>query len=604
MLSICHQFVMELQMSEADTRSAAGETARALAAQDGDSVGQDKSGIAGPIVSAGQRAGLQGTTAHVEETLRDETASENVTAVSEASSSRAATPPDREIELKLLVDADRLAGFNTAPVIAANARNKGARKHFKSAYYDTPTRTLWRNGLSLRVRQSGTRFVQTVKTESGDDPLRRGEWEASVPSMAPDIGLALPFLPAKIRSGLERRPLEAVFTSDIHRHVRLVDLPSGTVEVAFDRGTLKAADRSIAVSEIELELKAGSAGAIYELAFRLVEHGPLRPSIRSKSARGFDLAADAPPAAKRPRRLRLDPSTTLDQAFVTILQSCFRHLLQSLPAAEDGRNPEGVHQLRVSLRRLRSALDLMRSVGSSDKLDSLRSEAKWLAQSLSAARDWDIFQGETLPTVAKACPLVAGFDDLEQAAESRRQAAYDKARLALADRRCACFLLGLGGWIEARGWRSDIAPEDIGRLAEPAIGFARQALSSQHAKVLKRGRHFKSLTSEQLHRLRLAGKRMRYIADFLLPLCADRKSAKRFSRSLAGLQEELGCFNDMTVTAALFEELGAVSTESSTAAAAIIGWQAHASADAGGRLREAWRDFTKAKAPWSTEAKQ
>ena len=258
-----------------------------------------------------------------------------------------------------------MAHFNAAPVIAANARNKGTRKHLKSVYYDTPERTLRRNGLSLRVRQSGARFVQTVKTDAVDDPLRRGEWEASVPSLAPDLALAMPFIPEKLRSHLEAQPLEAVFTADVHRHARMIELPSGTVEIAFDQGELTAGDRSLPVSEIELELKSGSASAIYEIALRLAEHGDVKPSIRTKSARGFDLAADKPPSARRPRKLRLDPSVTLDEAFATILRSCFLHLLQSLPAAEDGRNPEGVHQLRVSLRRLRSVLDLMRSAGAS-----------------------------------------------------------------------------------------------------------------------------------------------------------------------------------------------------------------------------------------------
>jgi CHAD domain-containing protein len=72
-----------------------------------------------------------------------------------------------------------------------------------------------------------------------------------------------------------------------------------------------------------------------------------------------------------------------------------------------------------------------------------------------------------------------------------------------------------------------------------------------------RGRRFKSLKAEQLHRLRLAAKRLRYVADFLLPLYEDRKSVRRFSRKLADLQEELGSNNDMAVTASLFEGLGA-----------------------------------------------
>lgn len=539
--------------------------------------------------------------ANVEGAVSDQTPSQDATLA--PTQSTVAARPAGEIELKLIVDADRMAHFNAAPVIAAHARNKGSRKHLKSVYYDTPERALRRNGLSLRVRQSGTRFVQTVKTEVADDPLRRGEWEANVPSLAPDLALAMPFIPEKLRSSLEAHPLEAVFTADVHRHARMIDLPTGTVEVAFDQGELTAGDRSLPVSEIELELKSGSASTIYEVALLLAEQGAVKPSIRSKSARGFDLAADRAPAARRPRKLRLDPSVTLDEAFATILRSCFLHLLQSRPAAEDGRNPEGVHQLRVSLRRLRSALDLMQSVGALSNLDALRSEAKWLAQELSAARDWDVFRLETLPTIAKACPAVAGFDALGRAAATGQSDAYRRAHHALDDRRCAVFLIGLGHWIETRGWRNDVAAEDLGQLGEPAVNFAQRILSEQYAKVLKRGRRFKSLTTPQLHRVRLATKRLRYLGEFLLPLYEDRKSTRRFSRRLADLQEELGAFNDMAVTASLLEGLDA-EPGSAIAAAAIAGWQARASVGVQPVLRSTWRDFTGARVPWSRQTQQ
>jgi len=534
----------------------------------------------------------------VEGAVSDETPSPDAPPAPEPTQPSVAAHP-HEIELKLLVDVERMAHFNAAPVIAAHARNKGSRKHLKSVYYDTPERMLRRNGLSLRVRQSGARFVQTVKTEAADDPLRRGEWEAPVSSMAPDLALAMPFIPEKLRSRLDARPLEAVFTADVHRHARMIDLPSGTVEIAFDRGVLTASDRSLPLSEIELELKSGSVSTIFEVALRLAEHGAVKPSIRSKSARGFDLAAGTPPAARRPRKLRLDPSVTLDEAFATILRSCFQHLLQSLPAAEDGRNPEGVHQLRVALRRIRSALGLMRSVGALSNLDALRSEARWLAQDLSAARDWDVFQLETLPTIAKACPSIAGFDALGRAAAKRQSDAYRKAHHALDDRRCAMFLIGLGNWIETRGWRNDVAAEDLGRLAEPAVNFAQRILSEQYARVLKRGRRFKSLTMDELHRVRLATKRMRYLSEFLLPLFADRKSARKFARRLAGLQEELGAFNDMAVTASLLDGLGA-EPDGAIAAAAIAGWQARASIGVRPALQGTWRDFTAARVPWSS----
>ena len=571
----------------------------------GDVAGPDKAMAEAVAASPGDDQAASGASQSADAKI----AKAQVATKREARASNPASPHgspsrDSEIELKLLVDPDHMADFNAAPVITANARNKGTRKHLKSSYFDVPKRTLRRNGLSLRVRQSGKRYVQTVKTEHANDPLRRGEWEAGVSSMVPDLALAMPFMPPAVRSDLERHQLEEVFTADIHRHVRVVDLPTGTVEVAFDQGVLKSGERSLPVSEIELELKDGSTIAIYDLALRLAELGTLRPSIRSKSARGFDLAADEPPAARKPRKIRLDPSTSLDEAFATILRACLFHLLESIPAAEDGRYPEGIHQLRVALRRLRSALDLMQSAGALAQLDSLRSEAKWLAQNLSAARDWDIFQQQTLPTVAKACPSVAGFDALKEVAEKRRQAAYRRVRRALADRRCAQFLLNLGAWIEARGWRgSEVAPENLARLAAPAISFASEALASQYAKVLKRGRHFKSLDADELHRLRLAAKKLRYAADFLLPLYGDRKSVRQFFRKLADLQEELGSYNDMAVTASLLAGLDAEPNEGAMAGAVIAGWQAHAVFGAGPRLRSSWRDFTKAKAPWSKEAK-
>jgi CHAD domain-containing protein len=102
--------------------------------------------------------------------------------------------------------------------------------------------------------------------------------------------------------------------------------------------------------------------------------------------------------------------------------------------------------------------------------------------------------------------------------------------------------------------------------------------------------------------LRIAVKKLRYHADFLLPLYGQRKSVKRFSDRLAGLQDQLGAYNDMATTASLLGGLGAVSSDSFTASAAITGWQAHAMTSAEVRLRDAWRGFAKTKVPWSKAA--
>ena len=221
-----------------------------------------------------------------------------------------------------------------------------------------------------------------------------------------DIGLAMPFFPAKLRADLARQPLQAVFVSEIRRHQRVIELSTGTIEIAFDQGFLKSGDRSLPVSEIELELKAGSAAAIYDLALRLAEHGPLRPSIRSKSARGFDLIYDAPPAARRPRKLRLDASIALYYVLATVLRS-LSSASSSIAARRRGW-PQSRGRSSAS-RRAAPAASRIRAdahdgiAGASWR--ALQSDARWLAHSVSAARGWDIFQTETRPAVAEACPM-------------------------------------------------------------------------------------------------------------------------------------------------------------------------------------------------------
>jgi len=423
-----------------------------------------------------------------------------------------------------------------------------------------------------------------------------------VPSAAPDLALALPFLPEKLGRALTPERLQPVFATDIHRLTRVVTLPTGAVEVSFDHGVLIAGERTLAVDEVELELKDGIPETLYDLALRLMEHGPLHPSVRDKADRGFDLADNKPPAAPKPERPDIDAEAPVDAAFAVILRSALLHLLRSLPAAEAGSGPEGVHQARVALRRLRAAFGLIATVAPSAALDAFDDEAKWLAGNLGGARDRDIFVDETLSTIEQALPGLDGFTGLRRLAEERRSAAYAAARAAIADPRTGRFVLGLGGWIERRGWRSDVSPEAIGALGEPAVAFARRTLAALNARVLKRGRRFDAMTPEARHRLRIAVKKLRYATDFLMPVCGARKTARRFGAELTHLQEELGRYNDMATTRTIVGDFAGDAAGRSPAAGAVIGWQANGLAGAEPRLRAAWKAFRKARAPWPEEA--
>ncbi|MGH7121044.1 MAG: inorganic triphosphatase, partial [Acetobacteraceae bacterium] len=281
------------------------------------------------------------------------------------------TPRNTELELKLLVDPADLARLIDAPLIATLARNNGQVRHLTSTYYDTAAGTLAEAGISFRIRGIGRRFIATVKRAPlpGAHALTRGEWEAPATGMTADPSSLLWQLPDDIRALFDGVVLEPLFRTLVHRRTRRLNVSGADLEIAFDQGTIEAGQRTQPISEIELELKRGDQAALFEVAVRLAEIAPLRPSLSSKAERGAALARNRPPAARRAPRIQLQAGLSLDDAFRMIFRSIFAHLLCNQAAAEDMRDPEGVHQLRIALRRLRAALALVAPLGPTPTLD-------------------------------------------------------------------------------------------------------------------------------------------------------------------------------------------------------------------------------------------
>ena len=85
--------------------------------------------------------------------------------------------------------------------------------------------------------------------------------------------------------------LVPAFVTKVHRHARQLDLPDASVEIVFDDGTIEAGARQEVLSEIELELKSGNAGALFDLGTQLLDAAPLQVGTRSKAERGYALAS-------------------------------------------------------------------------------------------------------------------------------------------------------------------------------------------------------------------------------------------------------------------------------------------------------------------------
>ncbi len=507
-----------------------------------------------------------------------------------------------EVELKLLAPVGVLDKLCEAPAIVRYGRSAGAARRLQATYYDTDNCALFNHGLSLRVRRAGKRYVQTVKRGPTDgQPFSRAEWECLVNGTGPDLA-RLPV--SEIGAPLDNMAHDAlapVFTTTVRRRTQRLDFGGSVVEVAFDEGSIAAGDRSEAVSELELEVKSGDKRVLYDLGLELLAIAPLRIGVRSKAERGYDLAFGMASMGTKATPPAITAEHTLDDVVGLLLANCQHHLLANQAVAEAGQHPEGVHQMRVALRRMRSASGLLNRELGSPSLAGFNAEARWLAQLLGAARDWDVFVTETMtaPSAAVGKELF-DFDGLREAAEPYRLAAYAALREALASQRYNRFQLSLRQWIETRRWRNELENQSLAVLLEPAPTFACRSLTRLHRKVLKRGEHFRRLEPSARHRVRVELKKLRYVIEFFRGALAEDAKAKAYVGHLAQLQDDLGHDNDASVA---WPFLCALARDSMTpdvqrSIGVVMGWQARGRL-AVGRLHKSWQQFKAMPTFWS-----
>ena len=447
-----------------------------------------------------------------------------------------------------------------------------AQERLTSTYYDTPDAALKQRGLTLRVRDQGGNFLQTVK--EGDlasgDLLSRGEWEDAVAESRPDPDAAQsgPRLPEGAAADL--RPF---FVTEVTRTIFAIEPRPGTaIEAAVDEGEIRAVDedRAEPISEVELELKGGDAAALYDVAAQLLEVSPLRIETRSKSERGYHLVecGDAPPPAVHAGPVILDPDITVDVALQRIGRSCLAHLLRNDPAVLSAQ-PEGVHQMRVAVRRLRSAISSLKKFLPPEDIKWVTEELRWIGGTLGPARNLDVFAAELLPAARTGVPEEPGWDDLGAALDRLRDAGYDQIRVAILSQRCTAGMLRLLRWFEGSGWRRHLASDEPDPMAAPVAGIAPDVLDRRRRKVRQRGKGFGSLAPRERHKLRIAVKKLRYTVELFGSLF-DKDGLERFVGRLKRLQSDLGYANDVRVAHEFVTELFAQIEPRSPAAHAWV----------------------------------
>lgn len=443
----------------------------------------------------------------------------------------------REIELKFLC-----APGDLGAVLAAAPEGDDDSRELISVYFDTPDLVLQKAGVSLRVRESKGRRTLTMKRGEG---LAREEYEAPLEGDQPPSELA-PL--REILSEGDAAALTPAFNVRVNRRQRLVRYGEAEIELALDQGEVSGGRRVSPISEVELELKAGKPEALFDLARDLAKSAPLYISFDTKSARGQALVAGQPVEARRRDKVKLDREASAGGAFQQIARSSLGGIAANAAVLREAPQPEAVHQLRVAARRLRSALSTFRPVVEDHRYESVKDELRWLAKAFDQARNLDVFADQVLAPAQKMEAPPAGLSALVSAVEAARQQARKEACEAAASERFRALMIDATAWVETGEWLGGLA------AAEPARAFAARTLARRMKKVLKRGRRIETRDDETRHEVRIQAKKLRYAAEGLGSLYADKK-VERFVSRLKALQDTLGALNDIATAEPLLASL-------------------------------------------------
>lgn len=498
-----------------------------------------------------------------------------------------------EIELKLLLDANDNERLRQHPLVAAHSDGQSSHQNLLARYFDTADFALRRQQAGLRVRQIDGMWIQTMKAGGSvhGGLHQRNEWEGPVKRAWPELGKLKKMMGADadwhaLLDGDLAKRLETQFTVRVERDKWDVRVGDDDIELVLDHGSVEHQEHSSPVNEIELELKSGSPQGLYAFALALLDDIPLRLSNTSKAERGYALCSQSGTIVSKARAPVLPAGASVLQGMQAVVDSC----LQQIQANEDGvihtDNPESVHQMRVGVRRLRSALKLFD--GAAPCPPELLEEIDWLGGVLGGARDWEVLSGGTLQRLADSPAALRHLLAIQQPVLLQAKLARRDAAQALLSPRYTRLLLRFCSWLLELPAQAEL---DGATLARPLQKFARDTIKRNQQRLLARG---KAIAADgdaaSLHRLRIAGKKARYALEFFQPLYRAG-GVRRQIGALTAIQDELGRHNDLSVAGRLLAQLQQEHSGSAESIAFARGYLLAQQSQETGAVLKAWRAF-------------
>ncbi|RXH35216.1 hypothetical protein XH99_04710 [Bradyrhizobium nanningense] len=444
-----------------------------------------------------------------------------------------------ETELKFRVAPGKLSSLLRKGGLTGR-RGDQTEQSLVSTYYDTNKHRLRRHGLTLRVRKIEDHYVQTVKA-GGTGGVTRGEWEREVSGASPDLEKTKHTPLQELATRKLRRKLAPMFRTDIHRMAQGRRVRRSQIELAVDRGRIRAGRRSRPVAELELELKSGHVADLFRLARDLERKAGAELDLRSKAEQGYLLVSGSGSGAQRAESIALKAGLSPREAFRPIAHSTLHQITANADPVRD-MDAEGVHQMRVGLRRLRAAISLFADLLPRASTARIKTELKWLTAELAPAREIDVFLNESIRPITEQGVPRRGARAIRKRFSRQRMAAFGRARAAVMSARYRRLLIDVAEWIEGGRPRAHDDRNDERTIA----AYAAELLDRRIRKARKQGKRLTNLEPMQRHKLRIRIKKIRYAVDFFESLYSDsqQKELAELSGRLKQIQSALGSLND------------------------------------------------------------
>ncbi|HWZ47190.1 MAG TPA: CHAD domain-containing protein [Herbaspirillum sp.] len=263
------------------------------------------------------------------------------------------------------------------------------------------------------------------------------------------------------------------------------------------------------------------------------------------------------PSIVKASKLKLSPKSNVAQGLRAIIVNCLAQIQGNETGVAHGNDPESVHQMRIGLNRLLSALGVFSDVITCPR--TLHAELKWLTRELGAVRDWEVLAGVTLPDIIAAHSGQPELLRLQKACMQRAQNKRRHIAAVINSIRYSRLILSCGNWAHGTDFGMHSSSPMHKKLAQPLAKFAMKILEQRHKKLQKKIRLLRDAeandTPQVQHQLRKAAKKSRYAIEFFKSLF-PAKRLQPCLKTLTTFQAVSGRMNDASVAMELLHSLG------------------------------------------------